>query len=152
MSFVNWRWLNFDMLTLDELYEVLKLRQDVFILEQQCFYPDMDGQDKISVHLLGYDKYDLVAYLRIIPKTIDGRETMVIGRVLTSDSGRGLGLGKVMMEKTMSHLAQEYPGMAVQLSAQLYLQKFYASYGFIPISEPYDEDGIMHIDMRLEDA
>lgn len=152
MSFVNWRWLNFDMLTLDELYEVLKLRQDVFILEQECLYPDLDGLDKVSVHLLGYDKYDLVAYLRIIPKAIDGRETMVIGRVLTSVKGRGLGLGKVMMEKTMAYLAQEYPGMAVQLSAQLYLQKFYASYGFIPISEPYDEDGIMHIDMRLEDA
>ncbi len=149
MAEVEWHWSRFADLTTHQLYELLKLRQDVFILEQQCFYSDLDNQDQHSIHLLGYSDSTLVAYLRIIPKEIDNQEMMVIGRVLTDASQRGLGTGKAMMQQTMAFLAEQYPKCPVQLSAQQYLTDFYASFGFEAISEPYDDDGIMHQDMRL---
>lgn len=152
MTDIDWQWYPFRLLSVDDLYGLLKLRQDVFILEQACFYPDLDGQDQHSMHLLGRDaEGELVAYLRLIPCVIDGRETMLIGRVLTSDKVRGKGVGRDLMAEALRYLTQMHPGTAVQLAAQCYLQDFYASFNFIPISEPYDDDGIMHIDMRLED-
>ena len=149
MSAVQWQWHTFDDLTNAQLYELLKLRQDIFILEQQCFYSDLDDQDQISFHLLGRVDDRLVAYLRVIPKSIDGVDYMVIGRVLTDASQRGAGTGRAMMHETMSYLAEHFKDKPVQLSAQQYLTDFYASFGFKAISEPYDEDGIMHLDMRL---
>ena len=148
MAGVVWQWRTFDELTTADLYELLKLRQDIFILEQQCFYSDMDDQDQISFHLQGHADGKLVAYLRVIPKVIDGEECMIIGRVLTDASQRGAGTGRAMMQQTMSFLAERFPDKTVQLSAQQYLTEFYASFGFEAISEPYDEDGIMHLDMR----
>lgn len=149
MAEVAWQWRTFDQLSTDELYELLKLRQDIFILEQQCLYNDLDDQDQISVHLQGRVNDKLVAYLRVYPKTIDNEECMIIGRVLTDASQRGAGTGRGMMQQTMAFLAERFPDKTVQLSAQQYLTEFYASFGFEAISEPYDEDGIMHLDMRL---
>ena len=149
---VDWQWRTYDELSKDELYELLKLRQDVFILEQQCLFLDMDDKDQLSYHLLGRVNGKLVAYLRVIPKTIDGVDTMEIGRVLTDASQRGAGTGRVMMQETMSYLQDNFSDKGVQLSAQQYLTKFYASFGFEAISEPYDDDGIMHVDMRLVSA
>ena len=152
MKTVVWQWYTFEQLSTNELYELLKLRQDVFILEQQCFYSDLDDQDQISMHLLGRLNDQLVAYLRVIPKDIDGQRFMIIGRVLADTTLRGSGAGRTMMQQTLSYLSRHYPGTPVQLSAQEYLTKFYASFGFTAISEPYDEDGIMHVDMRLTSA
>ena len=149
MNSIDWQWYTFQQLSTDQLYEVLKLRQDVFILEQQCFYLDMDDQDQFSSHLLGCINNKLVAYLRVIPKQIDNQQIMAIGRVLTDPSQRGAGHGKAMMQVTLEYLAEHFTGTSVQLSAQQYLTRFYESFGFEAISEPYDEDGIMHLDMRL---
>ena len=149
MSQVNWQWYQFDQLDTDLLYRVLKLRQDVFILEQQCLYLDLDGKDQDSSHLIGTLDGEVVAYLRVLSKDINQQTTMVIGRVLTHASQRGTGAGKTLLQKTLDYLADHYPDLPVQLSAQLYLQRFYESFGFAAISEPYDEDGIMHIDMHL---
>jgi ElaA protein len=146
---IDWQWYAFDELTPSLLYSLLKLRQDVFILEQQCFYPDLDDQDQSSQHLLGLVNDQVHAYLRIIPKTLDGEPVYYIGRVLTDETLRGQGAGRAMMTMALDYLDSNYTGCTVQLSAQLYLQAFYESLGFQVISEPYDEDGIMHIDMQL---
>lgn len=149
MAAVEWQWQTFAELSTSELYDILKLRQDVFILEQQCFYLDMDDQDQISLHLSGRIEGKLLAYIRVIPKQKNDEDIMIIGRVIVDPSLRGTGAGKAMMRETLDFIAEHHPGLTVELSAQEYLFKFYQSFGFVPISEPYDEDGIMHIDMRL---
>lgn len=152
MAAIQWQWHTFADLSASELYDILKLRQDVFILEQQCFYPDMDDQDQISFHLTGRVDGKLLAYIRVIPKQKNDEDIMVIGRVIVDASLRGTGAGKAMMRETLDYIADYHPGLTIELSAQEYLFKFYQSFGFCAISEPYDEDGIMHIDMRLESS
>ena len=151
MTAIDWQWYRFDDLTPSLLYRVVKLRQDVFILEQQCFYSDLDNQDQHALHLLGQRDEQVVAYLRIIPLQQEGTDWHAIGRVLTASSVRGEGVGRTMMVKALEYLAETAPEARVQLSAQLYLQDFYSSIGFVAISDPYDDDGIMHIDMVLKD-
>lgn len=146
---IEWQWKKFIDLTGDELYEILKLRQQVFAVEQLCIYQDIDDLDKSAWHLMAWNTADsttLVAYLRIVFPTYKYNEPS-IGRVLTAESTRGTGLGKKLMKTAMSQLEKEYPGQAVRISAQQHLEKFYSGYGFKKVSEPYDEDGIAHIEM-----
>jgi ElaA protein len=150
---MQWQWSAFEQLSVDDLYAVLAVRQEVFILEQRCFYPDLDGIDRAAHHLLGWSHHGgerkLAAYLRCVPPGVKFDEPS-LGRVLTAPFARGTGVGKVMMEEALRHAEQLHPGRAIRISAQLYLQRFYEGFGFRVTSAPYDEDGIPHIEMLRE--
>ena len=146
-SAINWNWYQFQQLSKQQLYDLLKLRQDVFIIEQQCIYPDIDGLDPNCTHLLGYDGEYLTAYLRLIPAEIHDSGNVTLGRIISLATKRGTGIGKSMMKQAMLYTTKHYPEQDVQLAAQYYLQAFYQKFGFSCISKPYDDDGILHVDM-----
>lgn len=128
-----------------ELYALLKLRVDVFVVEQECAYPELDGQDGAALHLRLMQGEDILAAARILPP-VEGKEPR-IGRVVVSPAHRGKGFGEALMREAMAVCAERYPGCDIAISAQSYLLKFYAGLGFIAVSEEYVEDGIPHIDM-----
>jgi ElaA protein len=147
---IEWQWRSFADLTTAELYEVLAQRQQVFILEQQCFYNDFDGLDQEAHHLLGWrtidGKRELAAYLRCLAPGAKYTE-MSLGRVLTTMAARGTGAGRELLVRGIGHAERQHPGHRIRIGAQAYLEHFYQSFGFQTISAPYEEDGIMHIDM-----
>jgi ElaA protein len=146
---VTWRIVPYRDLTKEDVYSLLALRQCVFIVEQQCPYLDADGLDPHCEHVLGYDERgDLIACLRIVPPGLKYDEPS-IGRVLTFGEGRGKGIGRELVTTGLDRLAALYPGQPVRISAQQYLERFYGDFGFITVSEPYDEDGIPHVVMML---
>ncbi|NRB39992.1 MAG: GNAT family N-acetyltransferase [Pseudomonadales bacterium] len=148
---IKWQWLTYTALSKNDLYAIMKVRQQVFILEQQCFYLDIDDLDSCAWHLIGR-KADadqpnaICAYLRVMPPGAVFDECS-IGRVLTSASVRGRGMGKVLMQNALMKIDELYPGEKIRISAQAHLQPFYTDLGFMPVSQPYDEDGIAHIQM-----
>ncbi|SAL31392.1 GCN5-like N-acetyltransferase [Caballeronia sordidicola] len=147
----DWRWASFNELDAFDVYTVLAARSEVFVIEQQCLYADIDGQDTDAWHLLvlGQTTHaELAGYLRVLPPDETG--DVRIGRVLTRAPFRGIGLGQAMLERTLEHIAQQWPGRAIRLHAQAHLQRFYASSGFEPISDVHLEDDIPHIWMRRE--
>ncbi|MFZ9388655.1 MAG: GNAT family N-acetyltransferase [Chitinophagaceae bacterium] len=144
------RWINkkFEALSPDELYAILRLRNEVFAVEQNCVYPDMDNKDQPAIHLMGWQDKNLVAYTRIIPAGIAYTEPS-IGRVVTSSSIRRSGIGRELMKRSLELLFKLYGKQPVRIGAQLYLQDFYTSLGFRSTGEIYLEDGIRHIEMVL---
>lgn len=150
MADLHWTCDAFDQLTPAALYQLLRLRSEVFVVEQRCVYLDPDGLDDRVWHLAGRaDDGALHAYARLLPPSL-GEGAARIGRVITAPAARGGGLGRVLMQQALSHCARLWPGVAIELGAQAHLRDFYGSFGFMPISEVYDEDGIPHIDMRRE--
>ncbi|MEM8512453.1 ElaA protein [Massilia sp. MP_M2] len=149
-STIDWQFSRFADLTPFDLYDVLAARQNVFILEQTCLYPDIDGYDLEAHHLLGWRDVDgkrqLAAYLRVLAPGAKYDE-MSIGRVITTPAARGSGAGRALLEQGIAHADALHPGHRIRIGAQQYLERFYASFGFETVSAPYDEDGIMHIDM-----
>lgn len=147
---MRWDCLPFDALSAAALYELLALRSEVFVVEQRCVYQDIDGLDPQLLHLCGREAASgaLLAYARLLPPGVKGQSLPMIGRVLTAPAARGRGLGRPLMQRALAECAARWPALAVQISAQAHLQDFYASLGFEPCSEVYDEDGIAHIDMR----
>ena len=143
---IAWQLKKFDSLTPRELYAILRLRTEVFVVEQTCIFQDMDNKDQSSYHLMGWEKDDLVAYTRLVPPGISYNEPS-IGRVVTSPAARGSGIGKLLMEKSIEEINRLYGKTPIKLGAQLYLKKFYESLGFRQSSDVYDEDGIDHIEM-----
>jgi ElaA protein len=143
---INWTIKKFDELTPHQLYAALRLRSEVFVVEQTCVFLDMDNKDQSSYHLMGWNDDKLVAYTRLIPPGIAYKEPS-IGRVVTSPSVRGTGIGKEVMEKSIEEAARLFGKKAIRIGAQLYLKKFYGSLGFEQSSDIYDEDGIDHIEM-----
>ena len=147
---ITWQWSGFADLTVAQLYAMLALRQEVFVLEQTCLYPDIDGLDPGAHHLLGWrdagGKPELVAHLRCLAPGAKYAE-MSIGRVVTSPAARGSGLGRELVAQGIALACQLHPGHAIRIGAQAHLEAFYASFGFRTISAPYDEDGILHVDM-----
>ena len=145
---IDWRWSSFQQLPVNSLYAVLKLRQEVFVVEQNCVYQDLDDIDQQSWHLLGVAKNSdkLLAYARLVPPGLKYSEPS-IGRVVSSPAARRSGLGRQLMTEMIAHTAEQYPGAAIRISAQQYLEKFYASLGFKQVSEMYLEDDIPHIEM-----
>lgn len=144
---VTWQWKTFSELSTRSLYQVLQLRQKVFVIEQQCLYLDIDGLDSVSYHLLGLDKDEkLIAYLRVVEPTRKYAEPS-IGRVVTCASCRGRGLGKQLLQQGLIETRAQFPNQNVRLSAQQYLSDFYHKFGFQTVSKPYLEDGIPHIEM-----
>jgi ElaA protein len=147
----DWRWKAFDDLTHLELYELLAARSKVFVIEQNCLYGDIDGLDPGAWHLLAYGASakgaQVAGYLRVLLP--DAQESDIrIGRVLTTADFRGTGLGKALLERALGHIDAQWSGVPMRLHAQAHLQAFYGAFGFKPISEIHDEDGIPHVWMR----
>lgn len=143
---MQWEMKAFDQLSLQELYSILTLRTDVFIVEQACPYLEVDGKDPNCLHLLGTDEGELVAYLRILPAGLSYDEVS-IGRVVIKSSHRGKGLARPMMEQAIHFITNEWKENQIKIGAQAHLEKFYSSLGFEPVSEVYLEDNIPHLDM-----
>lgn len=143
---ITWTLKKFEDLTPHELYRILRLRSEVFVVEQNCVFQDMDNKDQPAYHLMGWENDILIAYTRLIPANLS-YEQPSIGRVVTSPSARGGGIGRALMEKSIEEMIRLYGKTPIKLGAQLYLKKFYESLGFIQSSDIYDEDGIDHIEM-----
>ena len=136
----------FKELTTEELYAVLQLRSEVFVVEQDCVYQDVDGKDFRAMHVLGKKEDMLVAYTRVF-KPGDYFEKTAIGRVVVKASERQYGLGKIIMQATIQYIELNFEESTMVLSAQTYLIKFYNSLGFQEVGEEYLEDDIPHIKM-----
>jgi ElaA protein len=145
---IEWKVLPFESLDIHQLYAALRLRNDVFVVEQNCMYADLDGKDQASWHILGYDNQHLVAYARLIPAGISYPETS-IGRVVTHPDYRKHRLGTALMRQSISWIQNKWPQQPIKISAQYHLKNFYETFGFEQVSEPYDDAGIPHIAMRL---
>ena len=153
-SSIEWQWAPFEQLSNHDVYAMMAARLHVFVLEQQCLWNDFDGLDVDAHHLLGWapasasskGRRRLVAYLRVLAPGAKYAEAS-IGRVLTTSEGRGGGIGRALVEQGLAHTDRLYPQARIKIGAQQYLERFYAGFGFATISAPYDEDGIMHVDM-----
>ncbi|SEQ79555.1 GNAT family N-acetyltransferase [Neolewinella agarilytica] len=140
--------LPYAKLTLDQLYAILRLRAEVFVVEQDCVYQDLDDKDPSAIHLMGMTEDGrLAAYTRIVDKGVSYAEYASIGRVITAPFARGKGLGRPLMQESLRVLFQAFGQQKVKISAQAHLQGYYESVGFKPVGEGYDEDGIPHIGM-----
>lgn len=144
----NWTCKKFADLTPDELYAVLRLRSEVFVVEQNCVFLDMDNKDQRCHHFMGWRGGLLVGYSRIVPSGISYVESS-IGRIVSSPSARSLGVGRELVRKSIDLLYTLYGKQPIRIGAQCYLTKFYESFGFVPKGEIYLEDGIQHIEMLL---
>ncbi|MGB3726565.1 MAG: GNAT family N-acetyltransferase [Glaciecola sp.] len=147
---MNWSCHLFQQLDANTLYAALKLRSDVFVVEQNCVYPDLDNKDvhPQAHHLTGYLDNTLVAYARLLPPQIS-YANVSFGRVVIAPQHRSKGLGRVLGEQILIDCERLWPQQDIEIGAQTYLQRFYESLGFVSVSKPYLEDGIEHIDMRL---
>ena len=133
-------------LSLSELYQIMKLRQEVFVVEQNCPYLDADGKDLHGYHVQGKDREGgLHCYTRLLPEGISYSEYTSIGRVINSMDVRGQGQGKQLMNYSIHKIKEIYPNIPIKIGAQTYLKRFYESIGFEDINVPYLEDGIPHI-------
>ncbi len=143
---LRWEWKGFNELTAEEMYTVLCVRQEVFVLEQECLYLDADGKDRQSFHLMGFDGVELVAYARIVEPSVSYTEVS-IGRILTSKKARGTGAGIELMNVALAKIEAIYGKVPVRISAQSYLLKFYGKFGFESTGKEYLEDDIPHTEM-----
>jgi len=143
---LSWTIKKFDELTVHELYAILQLRNEVFAVEQNCVYPDLDDKDQSSYHLMCWQDEKLVAYTRIVPPEIIYKEAS-IGRVVTSSSVRRRGIGKKLMNRSIRFIEELYRKTPIRIGAQTYLIKFYNELGFETTSAIYIEDGIEHVQM-----
>jgi ElaA protein len=147
---ITWQLARFEELTTAELYEVLRLRQLVFVVEQQCAYLDADGHDAEAWHLMGWRGSEagreLIACARLFAPGIKYLEAS-IGRVVTHPDVRGTGLGRALMHEAIARVEELFGGGGIRLSAQRYLERFYEELGFVVEGEGYEEDGIPHVEM-----
>lgn len=140
-------WRDFDVLAVGELYALLRLRADVFVVEQNCVFGDIDGKDPEARHLLAFADDALGGYLRVfLPKTPAGAAK--IGRVVVAPAFRSTGLGRRLMVAALDEIADRLGAVPVELAAQAHLEKFYGGFGFVRCSDDYLEDDILHCDMR----
>lgn len=144
---LTWNWHRWETLRPDTLYAFLQLRSAIFVVEQNCVFPDMDGVDHLCEHLCGMDAQGkLVTYLRLVPPGVRAEQPS-LGRLVVDQSARKTGAGRAAMIEGLRVCAQRYPDQGVFLSAQQYLEAFYGSLGFKTISAPYLDDGIWHLKM-----
>ena len=145
---IEFHCLHFDELSLHQLYDLMKLRQEVFVVEQDCVYLDADDKDQDSWHLMGVDdQRQLLAYCRLVKKGVSYAGYPSIGRVITAEQGRGKGYGQLLIKEAIQQCEQLFGKTALKIGAQTYLLRFYQSFGFNPVGEEYLEDGIPHIHM-----
>jgi ElaA protein len=143
---ITWTVKKFDELSLKELYAFLQLRSEVFVVEQNCVFQDLDNKDQSCYHLMGWESNILIAYTRLVPPGIIYQMSS-IGRVVTSPAARRAGIGKLLMEKSIEELEKLFGRVPIKIGAQVYLINFYNLFGFQQSSDIYDEDGIDHIEM-----
>lgn len=144
---MNWTYSRFAALSVDELYDALALRAEVFVVEQACIFQDADGADRVSGHLLGRDAAGVLrAYLRVVDPGVKFAEPS-IGRVITSPAARGTGLGHRLIDEGVACCEAAWPGQAIRIGAQARLEVFYAGHGFVREGADYIEDGIPHCEM-----
>lgn len=136
----------FEDLDIHQLYQVLQLRSEVFVVEQNCVYQDIDGKDAIALHVLGIKNDEIVAYARCFDKEIYFKQA-AIGRVVVKENKRRLNYGHQLMVASIEAIEKHYKASEIKISAQQYLKKFYNFHGFLEIGEGYLEDGIPHIAM-----
>ena len=146
---IQWLVKKFEELSPYQLYAILQLRSEVFVVEQNCVFQDIDDKDQNSWHLMGFENNKLVAYTRLVPPG-EIHKVSSIGRVVTSPSVRGNKIGKELMERSIDTTYNLFGKSSIKIGAQVYLKKFYESLGFKQISDIYMEDGIEHIYMMLE--
>ena len=146
MTGIEWRYLAFDALSAAELYAVLQLRSEVFVVEQACIFQDMDGADAQAMHLVGTLQGALVAYARCFAAGEKFAEASM-GRIVTRSSVRGSGAGHALVEQAIACLFQQWGAQAIRIGAQAQLASFYGQHGFEKSGLPYMEDGILHIEM-----
>ncbi len=162
---ITWRLSTFDDLSLRELHDIFQARLEVFVVEQKCPFQDVDGADPECWHLMGFahdalgprrhgddesasaeSRPRLVAYCRLVPPGTKFAEPS-IGRVITVGAARRTGCGRELMRQAIAHTDKLWPGKALRIGAQCYLERFYAAFGFVTVGQPYDEDGIPHVEM-----
>lgn len=146
---LDWRIKNFGELSPREIHGMLKLRVDVFVVEQACAYPEIDGKDPECIHIIGLEGSEVIAVARIAPAGVIYPDAS-IGRVAVAKNRRNHNYGRIMMEKAIAYCLDVMHAGSIKIAAQCYLEKFYSDLGFRQISETYLWDGIEHIDMRLE--
>ncbi|MAT91519.1 MAG: GNAT family N-acetyltransferase [Halioglobus sp.] len=146
---IDWHTLAFAELGSDELYALLRLRQQVFVVEQQSIYLDLDGKDQQAVHMLCRQGDELAAYQRCLPPGVSYEQSS-IGRIVVHPQSRGAGLGRELVRRGIAYNRRAWPGNGICISAQAHLQDFYASMGFVARGNIYQEDGIPHRQMRLD--
>ncbi|MEP7110084.1 MAG: GNAT family N-acetyltransferase [Ferruginibacter sp.] len=145
---LTWKYVSFNELSASALYSILQLRNAVFVVEQNCVYQDADNLDQISYHITGWDEDTLAAYCRVLPPGVTFKEAS-IGRVVTSPDYRKCGYGRELMQTAVGFTLDRFKCKKINISAQLYLKKFYESLGFVKISRTYLEDNIPHIEMQF---
>jgi len=143
---MKWSCKAFKELSLDEFHDIIQLREIVFVVEQDCPYLDVDGKDKDALHVFGEYEGNIVATTRIL-KPGKSYDEVAIGRVVTSPTVRGMGMGKQLMEESMKFVKLHFGKVPVRISAQTYLLRYYKSFGFIETGEEYLEDNIPHFEM-----
>ncbi len=143
---IDWMFIHYDDLTINDLHDLVALRLKVFVVEQNCPYQDLDGKDKHCHHLIGKLENKIVATARILPPGLSYEETS-IGRVVVDDSLRGAKLGHVLMKKSMQFIESKYGKTSVRISAQEHLEKYYQKHGFVSTGKCYLEDNIPHVEM-----
>ncbi len=140
-------WRRFEALEGHRLYEILRLREQVFMLEQNSLYEDLDNWDQEAEHLLATVEGRLIGYLRLLAVP---EEPVKLGRIVLAPEARGIGFGPQLIRAGLSRVDERYPGRRVKISAQLALQGYYEQFGFVGRSEPYDDGGVLHLDMVRE--
>jgi ElaA protein len=147
-TMAEWKLKKFEELTPHELYAIIRLRNEVFVVEQNCVFQDADNMDQGCWHFMGFVGNDLAAYTRLVPPGFIYDETS-IGRVVSSPAYRRSGIGKELMQESIKKCYELFGHLPIKIGAQFYLKKFYSSFGFEQVSEIYLEDGIEHIYMIL---
>ena len=143
---MTWKIQRYEELTKEDLYKIIQLRVNVFIVEQQTCYEDLDNHDQNSIHISYVRDGKIFAYTRLLPPG-EKFEMASLGRVITSQEARGTGLGKEMIQLALDTIEKTWPGSEVFIQAQNYLKNFYSSFGFEAVSEPYIYDSLPHLDM-----
>lgn len=147
MTGIRWTTKAFDELSVHELHDLLKLRVDIFVVEQACAYAEVDGADPDAIHLLGHNEKDeLVAYGRILPP--DGKGLPHVGRIVVQKELRGKGIASELMEQALAVLTDQFGSRRSALAAQSHLEQFYGRYGYVRVGPDYLWDGILHVDME----
>lgn len=140
---------SFEQLSPQELYSLMKLRVDIFVVEQECAYEELDNFDQVATHILGYSQNELVAYARVLPPDTVYTQCS-IGRVAVKKEARNTGFGRMLFQSALEEAQRLHKGEEIKIQAQIYLEEFYSSFGFQTISEPYTDWGIWHVDMILK--
>ena len=145
---ISWKTKTFDELSTQELYQILRLRSEVFVVEQNCVYQDIDSKDQKAMHLFGIVEGEIIAYSRLF-KPGDYFEFSSIGRVVVAEKHRDKNFGHELIDQSILEINRRFNVQNITISAQLYLKKFYESHGFVATSEMYLEDDIPHIEMKI---